>query len=115
MLSHYGLIQVLRVKAYVQGTIRLVGISEGRYPLSRLGDRHNHSLLDHLVKCALYLLTVLYGNPLPVVLDRGNARVSPDGLGPEHIAYSIKGVWEGLLQGNYVLDHSGSGRGSHLG
>ena len=29
MLSHYGLVQVLRVKAYVQGTIRLTRIGKG--------------------------------------------------------------------------------------
>ena len=27
MLSHYGLIKVLRVEAYAQGIIRLVGVS----------------------------------------------------------------------------------------
>ena len=39
MLSHYGLIKVLRVKAYTECTIRIVGIGEQRYPLGRLGDR----------------------------------------------------------------------------
>ena len=28
MLLHYGLIKVLRVKAYTQGTFRLAGVSE---------------------------------------------------------------------------------------
>ena len=114
MLPHYGLLQVLRVWAHVQGTIRLAGISEGRYPFSRLEDRCNHSLLNHLVECVLYLLPVLNGGLPQGMLDRGNTEVSPDGIGPRHIAYSI-GVWQGLLQGNYVLDHRGGGRGSHLG
>ena len=39
------------------------------------------------------------------MLDRGNVRVSPNGVGPRHVAYCIKGVWEDLLQGNDVLDH----------
>ena len=115
MLLHYGLVQVLRVEAYVQGSIRLAGISEGKYPFGRLGDRHNHSLLDHLIKCVLYWLPVLDGDLLPGMLDRGNTGVSPHGIGPRHIAYSIEGVWEGLLQGNNVLDHSSGSRGSHLG
>ena len=33
MLSHYGLFEVLRVEAYVQGTIRLVQIGERRHPI----------------------------------------------------------------------------------
>ena len=65
MLSHYGLVQVLTVEAYAQGTIRLAGISEGRYPLGRLGDRHDHSLLNHVIECVLYLLPVLDGDLLP--------------------------------------------------
>ena len=28
MLSHYGLVKVLRVEAYMQGTIRLAGVSQ---------------------------------------------------------------------------------------
>ena len=38
------------------------------------------------------------------MLDRGNAKVSPDGIAPRHIPYGIKGSWEGLLHGDYVLD-----------
>ena len=111
MLLHCGLVQVLRVKTYVQGTIRLAGISEVRYPLGRLGDRHDHSLLDHLIECALYLFPVLDGDLPPSMLDRGKAGVSPDGIGPRHIAYCIEGAQEGLLQD----DHGGRGRRSCLG
>ena len=39
MLSHCGLVKVLRVEAYTEGTIRFAGICYQRYPLSRLGDR----------------------------------------------------------------------------
>ena len=109
MLLHYGFFQVLRVEAYVQGTDRLVKIGEGRYPFDRLGDRHDHSLLDHLIECALYLLPVLDMDLTPGMLDRGNTGVGPDGIGPKHVAYSIVGVWDGSLQGNYVLGHSGRG------
>ena len=93
MLSHYVLVQVLRVKAYAQGTIRFARVYEGSYPLSRMGDRYDHSLLNHIIKSALYLLPVLDGNLLSHVLDRGNAGDSPDGIGPRHIAYGIIGVW----------------------
>ena len=87
MLSHYGLAQV---EAYVQGTIRLAGVSEGRHPLGRPGDRHDHSLLNHIIMSALYLLPVLNGN-LPLgMLDRSNVKVSPDDIGPRHIAHDIK-------------------------
>ena len=61
MLSHYGLVQVLRVKAYAQGTIRHAQISEGRYPFGRPGNRHvitpfsTISLSVHSI-CSLYLV-----------------------------------------------------------
>ena len=62
----------------------------------------------------LYLLPVLNGD-LPVgMLDRSNARVGPDGIGPRHIPYGVKGSQEGLLQGDYVLDHGSSARESCL-
>ena len=48
------------------------------------------------------------------MLNRSRARISPDGVGPRHIPYGIKGSWEGSLQGNYVLDHSCGERGSPL-
>ena len=115
MLSQNGPVQVLRVKAYMYGTTRLVGVCEGRYSLSRLGDGHNYSLLNHFFMSALYFLPVLNGN-LPLgMLDRDNTGVSPYGIGPGCIPYGIKGGWEGPLQGNYVLDCSGRARGSHLG
>ena len=49
MLSHYGLVQVLRVEAYVQGTIRLAGVCEQRNPFGRLVDRHYNSHFNHFV------------------------------------------------------------------
>ena len=39
------------------------------------------------------------------MLDRGDGRVSPDGVGPRQVAYGVKGVEEGLLQGIDILDH----------
>ena len=114
MLSHYGLVQVLRLKAYVQGTSRLTWIGEGGYPLSRLRGRCYYLHADHIIEGALYLFLVL-NRYLPLsMLDRVTGRVSPDGVGSRHVPYSVKGVWKGLHQGNYVLDHSSGGRGSHL-
>ena len=49
VISHYGLIKVLRVEAYMQGTIRLAGVSEQRHPGSRFDDRSNNSFQDHVI------------------------------------------------------------------
>ena len=107
MLACYGLVQVFRVEAYVHIAIGLTWIGEGRYLLSRLGDRHDHTFLHCVIKGALDLFPVL-NRYLPLgMLDRACKRVSPDGVGPRHVAYSIEGVWEGLLQGNNVLHHCG--------
>ena len=43
------------------------------------------------------------------MLDWGNGGVSPDGVGPRHVANGIKRAREHLLYGNYVLAcHCGS-------
>ena len=48
------------------------------------------------------------------MLDRGNRRVSPDGIGNGHVANGVKGVWEGLLcLGTHVPDYGCGGRRSH--
>ena len=90
-------VQVLRYEAYVQGTIRLTRVCEGRYPLGRPRDSGDHTFLYHIIECALNMFPVLYRYLLLGMLDRGNGRVSPDGIGPRHVAYCIKGVQEGLL------------------
>ena len=56
-----GLVQVLCVKADTKGTIRLSGISEARYPLSRPGDKCYHPLSNHVIEGVLYLLLVPMG------------------------------------------------------
>ena len=71
-------------------TIRLVGICEGRHPLSRPGDRCYHSFGDHVIEGVVNLFLVLYGCLPPSVLDWGYVRVSPDGLGTGHVAGCIK-------------------------
>ena len=95
--------QVLRVEA-----------GEGRYPLGRLGVGHYHPFVYHVVGDALLFAPVLNRYLPPDMLNRGNVRVSPDGVGPRHVPYSIEGAWEGSPQGNYVLDHSGGSKGNHL-
>ena len=71
VLSNNGLVQVLWVEVDTKGTITILGISVGRHPLGRLGDRHYHPLSDHVINSALYLLSVLYGY-LPLgMLDWG--------------------------------------------
>ena len=67
-------------------------------------------LLDHLIKSVLYLLPALKGDLPLSMLDKGNTRAGPDGIGTRHIPYSIKEGWESPLQGNYVLDCSGGAR-----
>ena len=49
------------------------------------------------------------------MFDGKNTRVSPDGVGPGHVANCVKGVREGSLQHHYVLDHGCGTRGNHLG
>ena len=74
MLSDNGLIQVLRVEAYMEGTIRLVRVCEGRYQFGRLGDWGNDSECDHVIKGLLYLGSVLHMHFPMGVLGRGNGR-----------------------------------------
>ena len=95
MLSHYGLVMVLRIKAYTECTIRFIGICKQRYPPGRLGDRCYNTFSDHIVKNALYLLPVLNWDLVPGMLNRENTRVGPDGIGPGHVANGVKGVREG--------------------
>ena len=43
-------------KADMKGTIRLVGVCEGRHPLCRPGDRCYNSFGNHVIKGALNLI-----------------------------------------------------------
>ena len=110
MLLHYGLVQVHRVKAYMQGSIRLKGVGEQRYPFGRPEDRHNDSLLDHFIKGMLYLFLVLNGYFPLDMLNWGKAWVCPDGISPRHVVNCIEGSWEGPLQGSDVLHCGGRAR-----
>ena len=89
----------------MEGTIRLVGMSEGRYLLGSLGDWDDDSECDHVIEDLLYLVSVLYGHFPVGMLDRGNGRVSPDDKGTGYVAYGIEGAREYLLQCSSVLDH----------
>ena len=90
MLSTNGLVQVLWVKVDMKGTIRLLEISEGRHPLSRLRDRCYHPLSDQVIKGALYLLSVLYGYLPFGMLDGGYVGVGPHGISSSHVANCVK-------------------------
>ena len=72
MLSHCGLVQVFRVKAYIQDTIRFVWIGEGRYPFGWPGDSCYHPLVEHVIEGVLSLFLVLDRYLLLGVLDRVN-------------------------------------------
>ena len=50
--------------------MRLAGVHEGRYPLSRPRDRGYDSLGDHVIEGVLYLLLVLYQYLSVGVLDQ---------------------------------------------
>ena len=70
----------------MEGPSELVGICEGRYPLGRLGDWHDDSECDHVIEGLLYLVSLSYGHFPLGVLDRGNGRVSTEGIGTRHVA-----------------------------
>ena len=63
----------------------------------------------------LYLLHVLNWDLSPGMLEGENSSVSPDGIGPVHVASDVKGAGKGLLQCHYVLDCRYGTRDSHLG
>ena len=90
MLLHNGLVHGLGVETDTKGTIRLLGISEGRYPLSRLEDRYYHPHSNHVIEGALYLLSVLYGYLPSCMLDWGYVRVGPDGISARHDTNCVK-------------------------
>ena len=71
LIKGWGLVKVLWVEAYKQGTIRLIRVCEGQYPLSRPRHWGYDTLGDHVIQCALYLLSVLYGYLPMGVLDWG--------------------------------------------
>ena len=62
-----------------------------------------NTFVGHVVEGAFDLLLLLYGYFALDMLDRENRRVSPDGVYPRHITYSIEQAGEGLLQGDDVL------------
>ena len=103
MLSNSGLIQIIRVKVYTERAMRLVGVYERRYPLSRLGDLGDDFECGHIIESLLYLVSVLCGHFPLDVLEKRNGKFGPDDVGTGHVAYGVEGVRECLLQGSYVL------------
>ena len=115
MLLHYGLIKVLRVEAYMQGTIRLAGLCEQRYLLCRMWNRCDDSLSYHVIKHILDLFPVFYEYLASDMLYGKDIGVCPDGTHPRHVANGVEGVGKGSLQCHYVLDLGCRVRGSCLG
>ena len=103
MLSNYRLVEVSGIDAYKEGTILLLGICEGRYPFSQLGDCGNDTEGDHVVEGLLYAVSVLNGYLLLGVQDRGNEWVGTDGVSAWHVFYGIKGERGGTHEGQYVM------------
>ena len=60
VLLYDGLIQVLRVKAYAEGSIGLTGVCEGRYSLSYKGHQSDNAECDHVIQGLLYFVMVLW-------------------------------------------------------
>ena len=114
MLSHYSLIKVLRVEAYMQGTIRLIQVGEQQYPLGWLGNWCSDSLSNHVIEHPFDLFPVFYGYLALGMLHWDNRRVSPDGVGTRHIANGVKGVGESSLQCHDVPDLGCGTRVHHL-
>ena len=63
----------------------------------------NHTFIKYIIEGVLDLFPVFCGCLLLGMLDRGDSKVDPDGIDPGHVTYCIKGVREGLLQGNDVF------------
>ena len=97
MLLYYGLVKVLKFKAYTQGNIRFMGIGQQRYTGGWSRNRGNHAFHNHFVEGLFDLFAILYWYLPPGMLNRGKGWVSPDGVGPRHVTYSVKGVREGSL------------------
>ena len=72
--------------------IRLVGVHQQRHPLCRLGNRHDDSLSNHVIKHFLDLFSVLYGYLVLGMLDSEDVRVCPDGVHPRYVANGVEGV-----------------------
>ena len=81
ILSLYGLVKVLRVQAYVESVPSgLQGyVREDTHFVSQ-ENRSNHAFFDHFIEGALDL--VFYAYLQLGMLDRGDVRVSLDGVGP---------------------------------
>ena len=56
MLSHCGLVKVLRIEPYAQGTIRLLWIGERKYLFGRLVDIGYHPFVNYVTKGVLNLV-----------------------------------------------------------
>ena len=69
-----------------------------------MGNRCDDSLLNHVIKCLLYLFPVFEGYLSLGMLDWENTGVCPDGVGPRHVANGVKGVGVSSLQPHYVPD-----------
>ena len=50
MLPDDGFIEVLRIKAYAEGPIRLLGVCQGGHPFHWLGNRSNNLLVNHFLQ-----------------------------------------------------------------
>ena len=61
MLSYYNLVQVLGIRACMEGTFWLPVMCEGRYPFGQFGDQGDDTKGNNLLQCLLDLLTVLNG------------------------------------------------------
>ena len=94
VLSNNGLIQVLQVEADMKGSIMLVGMGQGRYPIGWPGDWGYDTKCDHVIQGFLNLVTVLYMY-LPLgLLDCGNGGICANCVSPRHVAYGVKGARE---------------------
>ena len=82
-----------------------MGISEGRHPLHRPGDRSYHSLGNHVIVGVLNLLLLFYGHLPSHMLDWGIISISPGGVGSRHVANCVKQAGKGAFEGNYVPGH----------
>ena len=99
MLSNDCLVQVLRIKAYTECAVWLLGVGEGRYQLGQSGDQGIDSEGNHLFWGLLNLVAVLSWYLLLGILDRGEGGVGTDLVRTGHVSNGVKGEGKGSFEG----------------
>ena len=90
-------------------------ISQWWHPGSWFWNWSNNSFQDHFIQHFFNLFPIFYRDFALGMLHWRKGRVSPDGIGPGHVTYSVKRVGKGSFQCYNVPDLSYGVRGSCQG